>query len=135
MKLVNYGVGEISDRLSILALKILFGAEGGKDTAHFSNERVVLLTQLRGRTLNGKWFDAYTDLAAVNSALWHAEDDLRELRAGPAFMGLSPVSAAAEKVAGLAFRIQVLNDQRAALIERINQEAGDTLGTEREKLT
>lgn len=122
-KLVNYGAGEISDRLTVLALKILFGTEAGKDVSHFRNEQTVLLTQIHARTLNGVWFDAYTGLAAVNAALWHAEDDLRAMRRSG--------TPNTDDIAVLAFRIQSLNDQRAALIARINSDAGDTVGTEK----
>ena len=130
-RLINPGPGDLSDRLSILALKILFGTEAAKDTKHWETERTVLLSKIRALTLNGAWFDAYTELAAVNAALWHAEDDLREIRNGPAFIGMRPVSELSETVAELAFRIQVLNDRRADLIGRINKDAGDDRGEEK----
>lgn len=75
MRLVNYGVGEIVDRLTILDLKI---AHGGGD--HFATERSALLTQLHGRTLNGAWFEHALRLAVINGLLWRAEDDLRGAR-------------------------------------------------------
>ena len=121
-RLKNYGPGEVSDRLSILALKRLFGAEAGKDTSVFQNEWAILLTEIRARTLNGKWFEAVLDLAAVNAALWHAEDDLRELRR---VLDHSPSTAV------LAFRIQALNDCRAGLIDRINKDAGEGLPSDK----
>ncbi len=124
MKLVNYGVGEISDRLTILALKILFGAAAGKEVGHFRNEQVALLTQIRGRTLNAAWFEAYTELAAVNAALWHAEDDLRGYRQ-------KTTEYHEHGVVALAFQIQTLNDQRAACVEKINKDAGDFGGVEK----
>ena len=118
MRLVNYGAGELSDRLTILSLKLLFGAEAGKDLTAFTAERTVLLSQIRSRTLNGVWFASLLELAAVNAALWHAEDDLRAIRLA------SPELSLAATVA-LAFRIQMLNDQRATLIEKINKDAGE----------
>jgi len=117
MRLKNYGPGELSDRLSILALKRLFGAEAGRDCTAFQSEWGILLTEIRSRTLNGKWFEAVLELAAVNAALWHAEDDLRELR--------QDGSGRVEAAGLLAFRIQSLNDQRSALIDRINRDAGE----------
>jgi hypothetical protein len=119
MRLKNYGPGELSDRLSILALKRLFGGEAGKDCTVFNQEWAVLLTEIRSRTLNGKWFEAVLELAAVNAALWHAEDDLRVLRQEE-----ESVSLLAD-AGRLAFRIQSLNDQRSALIDRINRDAGE----------
>ncbi len=124
MRLENPGVGEISDRLSILALKVLFGHEQGKDIAHFKAEQGALLSKIRTRTLNGKWFEAYTELAAVNAVLWHAEDTLRALRN-------QVPSTIVDVACSVAFRIQALNDTRAVLIERINKDAGEHLGGEK----
>ena len=125
MKLVNYGAGELTDRLTILALKLLFGVEAGKDIAHFKTERTALLGQIRARTLNGIWFERVLDLAAVNGALWHAEDDLREIRSHDPNGGLM------EAAGRLGCRIQGLNDQRATLITQINKDAGDSEAREK----
>ena len=121
MRMSNPGAGEISDRLTILALKIIAGREPGKDTAHFEVERAALLAQIRTRTLNGKWFEAVLQLGAVNGMLWHAEDDLRAWRSPPRAYTLPDLEA----IRILAFRIQSLNDQRAELVTQINKEAGD----------
>ena len=126
MRLVNYGCGEMADRLTILALKLLIGKEQGKPTDHFRNERNALITQLNARETCGPWLEHLFELSAVNAALWHAEDDLRELRAESS--GVTTLRAGT-----LAFRIQELNDQRAALVGLINEKAGD--GTTQEKLT
>jgi hypothetical protein len=134
MKLVNPGAGETSDRLTILALKILAGLEQGKETVHWETEQAALLTQIRARTLNGKWFEAVLKLGAVNAMLWHAEDDLRalgrqwEVWNKPDSSGLTGAEdrkRAALEAAPLAFRIQALNDRRAELVQQINKEAGD----------
>lgn len=125
MRLVNYGAGELADRLTILALKLLVGKEQGKPTDHFRNERNALITQLNSREC-GPWLEHLFDLAAVNAMLWGAEDDLRELRA-------CVPSTVVERVALLAFRIQELNDRRAELVGLINIQAGDGAG--QEKLT
>jgi hypothetical protein len=129
VRLVNYGPGEISDRLTILSLKVLFGTEAGKDTAHFLTERNVLLKEIAARTLNGKWFEQVIGLAAVNAALWHAEDDMRLLRRTETARHTE--EAFYQDVCRVAFRIQSLNDQRAECIERINRDSGDYLGTEK----
>ncbi len=128
MRLIDPGVGEIVDRLSILALKILFGGEANKDVAHFQRERTALLAKIRGRDATGPWFHLTFELSAVNAALWHAEDDLRILRTGAANPSVDVVTT----VAMLAFRIQALNDTRADLVAAINKEAGD--GNAPEKL-
>ena len=134
MRLVNYGAGEMSDRLTILALKLLYGLDAGKDVKHFRDERNALLVQIRARTLNGVWFEQVLDLGATNAALWQAEDHLRGRRRAVEHEEDEGVIAAHYAEAGrLAFRIQALNDQRAALIERINQDAGDA-GSGKEKL-
>jgi hypothetical protein len=121
VRLINPGAGEISDRLTILALKILHGDEQGKEVGHWEAERTTLLQKIHSRTLNAQWFDALLELGAVNAMLWHAEDDLREWRqGGPLYTGPQ-----LEEIRVLAFRIQTLNDRRADLVSQINKEAGD----------
>ena len=124
MRLINFGIGEISDRLSILALKILHGTEAEKDVKHWRDEQNALLSKITARTLNGSWFERYTELAAVNAVLWQGEDALREMRTEGG-VGIF------EDAGHLGFRLQALNDRRAELIEAINKEAGDFLGMEK----
>lgn len=123
MRLMNPGAGEITDRLTILALKILHAPEQGKDPTHFENERNGLLVQIRTRTLNGNWFEQVLDLAATNAALWDAEDDLRALR----LSGMGQLEAAGR----IGFRIQELNDRRAGIVETINKLTGELVGAEK----
>jgi hypothetical protein len=52
-RLTNPGLGDICDRLTILALKILHGVEGGRETQHWESERASLLAQVRSRELTG----------------------------------------------------------------------------------
>jgi hypothetical protein len=130
VKLVNCGAGELSDRLTILALKILAGTDAGKDISHFETERLALLSQIRARTLNGKWFAGLLELGAVNAMLWHAEDALRDLRVRFGGKELGPDINTAGTVR-LAFRIQGLNDRRAELIAEINKDAGDSEAREK----
>ena len=136
-RLINPGAGEQSDRLTVLALKRLYGRDAGKDTAHFDTEWGALLAQIRSRTLGGVWFEQLLELGAVNAALWHAEDDLRTFRvrygAYEKDQMKSYNAGDVEEVAQLAFRIQALNDRRADLIASINASAGDS-ATGAEKL-
>jgi len=118
--LLNPGAGEITDRLTILALKILHGEAAGKSVQHFVTERNGLLGKLRGRELNGAWFEACLQLGAVNAALWARTDEQRRhlaLESGTCF----DVRAAAE--CGCA--IMRLNDERARLVRQINVLSGD----------
>lgn len=120
-RLLNYGVGEIVDRLTILELKITTAFEKGGSTEHWDVERIQLLTKIHARTLNGAWFDHVSALAVVNALIWHAEDDLRAWRSvGPVY-----TPSHLEEIRILAFRLQSLNDRRAELVYRINKEAGD----------
>jgi hypothetical protein len=127
MRFLDPGAGEITDRLTILALKLLFGREAGKDVLHFESERTSLLAKIRSKTLNGAWFDRVLDLAAVNAALWHCEDEMRRYRGSVALRE----TIVYQDVADLAFRIQSLNDQRANLVREINKDAGDSVGQEK----
>jgi hypothetical protein len=126
MRLINYGAGEIADRLTILKLKILFGKAAGRDVSHFEREQSQLLPKMT-LSLTSKVFEATVELAAVNSALWHAEDDLRALRPKADPPPWDPVKAAEQ----LAFRIQALNDRRAELVALINTNTGEQLGDEK----
>lgn len=130
MRLVNFGAGEICDRLSILALKILHGGSDGKDTGHFEKERAVLLTKVSARQLGGSWFAYYTELAAVNAVIWRMSDEMRSLR-----KALQPGGASDGKGWGeaglIALEQQTLNDRRADLIDLINKEVGDHAGSEK----
>lgn len=121
MRLVNYGPGELSDRLSILALKRLFASEAGRDLTSLTTEWAALLSEIRSRTLNGKWFEAMLELTVLNAAIWHAEDDLRALRQRHHAGQVTDWDAALR----CACRPQTLNDQRAALVAQINKDAGE----------
>lgn len=126
-RLINPGLGDLCDRLTVLSLKILHGAEQGRETKHWETEHASLLAQLRGRELTGPWFADLLGLGATNAALWHAEDDLRTLRQQGTFGSVESYGPAGM----VAFRIQALNDQRAALIHSINKLAGDDRGQEK----
>lgn len=131
MRLVNYGPGEVTDRLTILALKILIGGEKGRPVDHFETERTALLAQIRSRTLNGAWFESVLELAAVNGQLWHAEDQLRAYRAQEDAGELQPDGHSLASVVACAFRIQKLNDRRAELVTLINTNAGEKSAAEK----
>jgi hypothetical protein len=132
VRLVNIGLGEISDRLSILALKVAHGAEQAKDTTHFVTERNALLASMRSYELAGaaEWL---FELAAVNAMLWHAEDEIREYRRRwPTAVDLTDL--AEPTLIGMvlrAYRIQSLNDRRAELVWALNKQAGNDLGKEK----
>ena len=87
-------------------------------------EHNALIVKLGARTLNANWLEAYTELAAVNAAIWRNEDELRRLRGNTTDWD-KPQSLL------VAFRSQELNDRRAELIEAINKDAGDHLGSEK----
>lgn len=129
MRLINFGPGEIADRLTILALKVLHGSAAGKAVDHFEKERNALLAQIRSRELSGSWFEHVLELGAVNAALWQAEDLLREYRTTTGDVLTSTAHLGIVK--DLAFRIQELNDRRAELIQMINVNTGDHVGAEK----
>jgi hypothetical protein len=109
MRVLNPGPGEIIDRLTVVARKIV---EGGERAKHFEVEMEELLTECERLDLEEVNRDfaknCYT-LAAINAAIWQREDELRKRPRG---------------VVKLAFRIQELNDQRARLVKEINSTAG-----------
>lgn len=122
MALLNPGCGEIVDRLTILSLKVLYGEAAGKSVAHFVNERNGLSVKLKGRELNGAWFEQVLQLGAVNAALWARTDEQRRyLDQYHEPWTKERTLAAAE--CGVA--IMRLNDERARLVRQINELSGD----------
>ena len=130
MRLVNIGLGEVADRLSILALKIAYAEQDGKEATHFATERAALMTKLTAFTISTGALEAIFGLATVNGMLWHAEDVIREFRRAAG--DVIPVEERTrDAVVMVAFRIQQLNDQRATLVRALNQLAGTDLGAEK----
>ena len=135
-RLIGYGTGEIVDRLSILALKIQLGKP--EETLHFRDERSALLNKLGEQAHVGALgnitisrddhkttlWRVFFDLSTINGMLWRAEDDLRSNRnctEADRLLG----------IAGIAYEIQHLNDQRARCIREINQLTGEHAGHEK----
>ncbi len=130
MRLINYGAGEIVDRLTILSLKI---AHAPENNDHFRNEQVVLLMKLRACNGITSYLDELLELATVNGLLWHAEDEIRDWRKRFELHAVSEVEdpAARHMVSLIAFSIQELNDRRAGLVEAINLKTGEHRGSEK----
>lgn len=131
MSLLNPTVGDLCDRLTILALKRLHGTAAGKDVSHFQREWAGLLTKVQGRQLNAAWFEHLLDLAAVNAQLWTLTDQLR--KDAPLMAtnldGVPNLTLVDVAVCGVA--ILKANDRRAALIQTIDQLCGDFAGAEK----
>lgn len=125
-RLVNYGAGEIADRLTILALKVAHGYEANQETNHWETERNALLVQARPKNVS---LEDVIELAAINAMIWQAEDELRHLRAMDPTPEDQPVTFI--QAGRLAFQLQRLNDRRAKCIEHLNREAGDFRGVEK----
>jgi hypothetical protein len=131
-RLMNPGIGDYLDRLTILELKVQYGNAAGKNVEHFERERGQVLGKINGSTRVQT--EMLTALAVVNARLWQAEDQLREYRRNPQEL-LSVTNAVTlpqlVEVRNLAFRIQDMNDHRAALIRQINAHSGDDQGPEK----
>jgi hypothetical protein len=121
MRVLNPGPGEIIDRLTVVARKIV---EGGERAKHFEEEQEELHAALaqtweflnEDSEISIVFKDLFM-LAATNAAIWQKEDELRTRRR----KGVYSDETGAEV---LAFRIQELNDQRAKLVSDINAAAG-----------
>jgi hypothetical protein len=124
-RLVNFGLGEICDRVSILSLKILYGEQKSVEVQHFQQERAALLVKLVARE-NGRWVEYFADLAAVNAVIWQAEDLIRGRREAIAHCTDEGELAEHHYGAGtLGLQIATLNDKRAGLIALINGLVGE----------
>ncbi len=114
MRLIDFGLGEIVDRLTILALKLAYQP----DALAFTAEREQLISMIRPRTadtpdIRHEW----AQLARINSALWQAHDRMRVYRKRFGQLTLTDRLA----VADLSFARQALHDQRIELIRVLNE--------------
>lgn len=116
MRVMNPGPGEIVDRLTVVARKIVESAKGSERRKQFEAEMSELFSAI------GKNFgdidatkNAYL-LAATNAAIWQLEDELRSCR--------NEEEVNAEHVKTVAYRIQELNDSRAVFVATINNICG-----------
>lgn len=124
MRLINPGVGELVDRLTIIQLKLL------QHGPQFRQELEALVNQLSlGSEDRHGWaaipLRAITRLAAVNAVLWQLEDDLRSVRNAAEVLRSLPADPSRQdtttyKAGLIGIRIQELNDERARLIAEIS---------------
>jgi hypothetical protein len=117
-RLINFGLGEICDRLALLHLKLLYGELQHVDVSAWRQERNALLPKLLARA-TGRWLEFDGELNAVHAALWLYEADLR------VFKAQGQTRENTDEIVECAFRIQELYDRRASLIEQINGCVGD----------
>lgn len=127
---VNQGAGEVTDRLSILALKIAHGQAAGQDVGHFVSERNALLVQLRART-SDPCLEQTFELATTNAMLWYAEDAIRRLREDAEGASASEKPTLYMEAGRIGMRVQQLNDRRAELVGEINRSSGEFYGPEK----
>jgi hypothetical protein len=131
--LLNPTVGDLVDRLTILALKRLHGAAAGRDIAHFQREWAGLLAKIHGRSLNGAWFEHALDLAAVNAQLWDLTNDLRRQAERHSYPDevIGVRALLVDQIAHLGMDILRANDARARLIRTIDELCGEFAGAEK----
>ncbi len=110
-RLIDFGLGEMVDRLTVLALKIAHTADATTLTA----EREQLIALIKPHTADT--LDEWATLARVNNALWHAHDRMRGYRKRFGQLTLTDRLA----VADLSFARQALHDQRIELIRVLNE--------------
>jgi hypothetical protein len=119
---VPMAVGDVLDRLTILAIKVERAALP-EARANVQRELLLLADAWRAASL-GEWQsdpDAGA-LSAVNVALWEVEDELRHMEARADF-GAAFVAAARS--------VYQLNDRRAALKRQVSQRLGSALVEEK----
>lgn len=137
MRLLSPSPGEIIDRLTILELKIVAAEHKGISYVHFEAEKVALEERLaQFNECLAKDFGMFekdkfekrqeaivrnrTELTAVNSLIWQAEDEVRATPRDAAF-----------KLAGLCKRIATWNDGRAKHIHILDRLYGLDDGPEK----
>ncbi len=135
-RLLSPGVGDLTDRHTILALKITMGARTGRPVDHFLDEQRQIercsAWKQRFLPMTKRQRQAYEQehetLATLNTSLWEYTDQLREYNQLTG-KGLTPTQTS--EVAGLALLILRANDKRAACVARIDQLAGTYAGAEK----
>jgi hypothetical protein len=136
VRLLNPSPGEILDRLTILDLKIAAARKKGIDETHFEAEQASLKEVLQnwndgvvedcvGRDdiyaqKKGDIASHLSALAAVNSLLWQAEDDIRATPGTEAF-----------KLAILVKNTARWNDARASHVRELDKLYGIKDGPEK----
>lgn len=113
-RLLNPGLGDFADRLSILNLKIDHGEKFGKPVIHLRLERTEVLKQIVGfnRASDARWETLHT----VNQQIWELISAIEFL--GKYWPKISEADAYA--IAGAAVELQGLNRQRAELVRQIS---------------
>ena len=115
-RLIDFGLGEIVDRLTIIALKIQH--EVGS-LGPWQRERRALIARIAPDT--AETIPEWRDLANVNNQLWQEEDKMRAYREREGRLTTHDLF----DVADLGMHCQALNDLRSQLIASINQSQGD----------
>lgn len=128
-RLLNPGLGELVDRLTILQLKVLH-APAGAATSHLSAERAQIQMRLdaAGWPRNDKAVVLGAELLQCNAQLWELEDCM-ERYAGYANLADHPVSQ--DDCATVGVTIWRQNRRRNGLIQRLNELAGTYAGPEK----
>lgn len=110
--LLDPGLGDLLDRLTILLLKIKYGQRLKRPVEHFEVEYKAVRDRIG--TFNGHYREESRDrLLELNEGIWLATDQFRQ------------ATTNAQKAA-LGMKMVDLNDRRASLIRVLNQAGGDT---------
>lgn len=107
MRLLDPSLGEVYDRMSILAMKIQEGKIHGLATEEFERE-FTLVSALMKTIVTGRQVELMMELAAVNALIWQRLHTVRKQPQVP-------------ESGRLAVEATLLNDRRIELIARIDQ--------------
>lgn len=120
---VEISNGDLLDKMSILEIKLNKFDEGPKKM-NVERELKMLIDSAMEGSLN-RWLlsDEYKELLEVNCALWIIEDKIREKEAAQQFD---------KEFIELARSVYLVNDDRAAIKKRINEESLSLLVEEKQ---
>lgn len=123
-RLIDPGIGELVDRLTILRLKLLHAPQDVA-TSHFQSEEAQIQMRLDalGHPASDDVLVAQVQLLQQNAQLWRLEDRMAEYVAHP--------DNDDRAVAMTAIAIWRANRRRNALIQQINTLAGTVRGPEK----
>ena len=115
---VPVSVGEVLDKIAILQIKLTHISDAAK-RVNIQNELDALLPLVAGDAFTTEqMLELMAELKAVNEALWHIEDDIREKEAAKSFDA---------EFIRLARAVYVTNDKRAEIKKQINLATGSAL--------
>jgi len=120
---VEISNGDLLDKISILEIKMNKFEDGSKKENVQKELKALVESAVESSLEDWLLSDEYKELLEVNSALWLIEDAIRQKEAAQQFD---------EEFVELARSVYLVNDERAAIKKRINEETNSLIVEEKQ---